>query len=151
MVVQRLCSFQLERRVVPWWALPQPLPGWGLLGRVQRRSVLSEESYHDDTTSCKHLPLTRQSFKPEKILGNISNKGIPFLYHKHILDSLFILHFFLLDALLYIHNVMSGCKGSCNDTTEFFVPLTDIGYLTLSCLGCYVRNQISILINRYYK
>lgn len=118
MVVQRLCSFQPERRVVPRWALPQPLPGRGLLGRVQRRSLFSEESDHDDTTQCKHLPLTLQLLKTEHILTDKHFRQMNSISISQKQTSLnFSLRFFFLSvALLYIHNEASNCKGSCSDS-----------------------------------
>lgn len=69
----------------------------------------------------------------------------PSLYHKHILDLIFILHFFLLDA--YCIFIMSSQIAKAHAMTQqnFFGTLT--GIVFLSCLGCYVQNQILILIN----
>lgn len=56
-VVQLLRTFKSERCVVQRRTLPQPLPRWSLLGRVQGRSLLTKESSHDDPSEPEHLPL----------------------------------------------------------------------------------------------
>lgn len=60
LVVQLLCPFKFEWSLVQRRTLPQPLPRWSLLGRVQRRSLFTEESGHDDPSKPKYLPLSIQ-------------------------------------------------------------------------------------------
>lgn len=48
LVVPHVCPLQPEWCVVSGWTLSQPLPGWGLLGRVPWGVLLSQTSFHDD-------------------------------------------------------------------------------------------------------
>lgn len=50
LVVPHVCTLQSKWCVVSGWTLSQPLPGWGLLGRVPWRVLLSQTSFHDDQT-----------------------------------------------------------------------------------------------------
>lgn len=52
-MVPHVRSLQPERGVVPRGTLPQPLPGWSLLGRVPRGVLLPQTSFHDDKTKIK--------------------------------------------------------------------------------------------------
>lgn len=56
-VVQLLRTFKFEWSLVQRRTLPQPLPRWSLLGRVQGRSLFAEESGHDDPSEPQYLPL----------------------------------------------------------------------------------------------
>lgn len=56
-MVQLLCPFKSERGLVQRWTLSESIPGRSLLGWVQRRSLFSEKSGHDDPAEPKHLPL----------------------------------------------------------------------------------------------
>lgn len=58
MVVQCLCSFQPQWGLVPRGPLPEPIPGWSLLGRIPRRILLTQESGDDDSAQPQHLPLS---------------------------------------------------------------------------------------------
>lgn len=60
LVVQLLCPFKSERGLVQRGTLSEPIPGWSLLGWVQRRSLFSQKSGHDDPPEPKHLPLGLQ-------------------------------------------------------------------------------------------
>lgn len=60
LVVQLLCPFKSERGLVQRGTLSEPIPGWSLLGWVQRRSLFSQKSGHDDPPKSKHLPLGLQ-------------------------------------------------------------------------------------------
>lgn len=48
LVVQLMRPFKPEWSLVQRRTLPQPLPRWNLLGRVQGRSLFTQESSHDD-------------------------------------------------------------------------------------------------------
>lgn len=78
-VVQLLRTFKFEWSLVQRRTLPQPLPRWSLLGRVQGRSLFPKESRHDDPSKPQHLPLintgthTEQHFSSNQTLAIISN------------------------------------------------------------------------------